>query len=490
MERRETMARKNSLTIAGLVVLLGVSFGVYFFFVQAGEPPLENPWDSVPKRVPGTEHTSLIKGPFKNGPSVTEACLSCHESAAREVMATAHWTWSGHKVKDPESGRVVALGKRNAINNYCIGIQSNWPMCTTCHAGYGWSDDTFDFSSERNVDCLVCHDRTGTYRKAPGKSGHPAEEVDLTAVAQSVSYPTRENCGYCHFSGGGGDAVKHGDMDGTMYFPTERIDVHMGRLDFACQDCHRTVKHLVPGESMSFGVEDRPRVHCTDCHAARPHRQERLNEHNHTVACQSCHVPRMAVAQATKMSWDWSAAGQDLDVEDPHVYLKKKGRFTFASNAIPEYYWFNGSGERYLQGQKIDPEKINGINRPLGNIDDPQAKIWPFKVHRGIQIYDRKYRYLLVPKTYGQGGYWTEFDWDLAARLGSQATGLAYSGEYGFVRTEMFWVLTHMVSTLDKVLQCTDCHGEGDRIDWQRLGYEGDPAFRTGRLAARLYPVE
>ena len=44
----------------------------------------------------------------------------------------------------------------------------------------------------------------------------------------------------------------------------------------------------------------------------------------------------MAVHWATKMSWDWSAAGQDLPINDPAVYLKKKGRFTFARDAEPE----------------------------------------------------------------------------------------------------------------------------------------------------------
>ena len=31
-----------------------------------------------------------------------------------------------------------------------------------CHAGYGWVDDSFDFSKRENVDCLVCHERTRT----------------------------------------------------------------------------------------------------------------------------------------------------------------------------------------------------------------------------------------------------------------------------------------------------------------------------------------
>ena len=73
--------------------------------------------------------------------------------------------------------------------------------------------------------------------------GYPAEGVDLLAVAQSVGTPTRENCGGCHFDGGGGNGVKHGDLDESLIFPPESVDVHMGGNDFQCVDCHQTEDH-------------------------------------------------------------------------------------------------------------------------------------------------------------------------------------------------------------------------------------------------------
>jgi hypothetical protein len=90
------------------------------------------------------------------------------------------------------------LGKKNVINNFCTAIPSNYEFCTACHVGYGWKDQNFDFASQENVDCLVCHDTTGTYRKLPGLSGHPpyqdmeypphsgkiVKAPDLKAVAQ------------------------------------------------------------------------------------------------------------------------------------------------------------------------------------------------------------------------------------------------------------------------------------------------------------------
>jgi hypothetical protein len=107
-------------------------------------------------------------------------------------MATSHWTWLSEKpMTFPGKEKPIAFGKRNAFNNYCIHLTSNWPRCTSCHIGYGWEDDSFDFSDEKNVDCLVCHDRTSTYKKSPAGAGYPDESVDLLTVAQNVGEPTR-----------------------------------------------------------------------------------------------------------------------------------------------------------------------------------------------------------------------------------------------------------------------------------------------------------
>lgn len=449
---------------------------------RRGPSLVERPRAHLRARRGHTDHKALLKGPFADGSAVTSACLGCHPESAREVMATSHWTWLGQEVKVPGHAEPRRIGKANLINNFCIGVGPNLAHCTACHAGYGWVDASFDFSREQNVDCLVCHDTTGGYRKDPEHGGVPAKGVDLASIASAVGVPTRRNCGVCHFAGGGGDAVKHGDLDGTMYLPSQRIDVHMGKLDFDCQECHRTEHHRIPGRSMSVSVDDSNRVSCTDCHSEKPHRQERLDAHTRTVACQSCHIPKMAIEAPTKMSWDWSTAGHDpAPGTDPHTYMKKKGTFVLAKDVTPEYYWYNGTADRYLLGDRIDPSKVTQMNFPRGDSRDPRARIWPFKVHRGKQPYDLKNRYLLVPKTAGEGGYWTDFDWDKALRLGGEATGFPYSGSHGFAETAMYWPLSHMVATKDKALQCMDCHGDQGRLDWRGLGYDGDPAFRGSR---------
>lgn len=124
------------------------------------------------------DHGAYFKDPVKSPQEMTKKCLSCHKEAAKEVMKTPHWSWLSGDVE--RQGKTVRIGKSNLMNNYCISVSGNWASCTKCHAGYGWTDKNFDFTKSENVDCLVCHDGSGTYTK--GKGGLPTPTVDLAAV--------------------------------------------------------------------------------------------------------------------------------------------------------------------------------------------------------------------------------------------------------------------------------------------------------------------
>lgn len=119
----------------------------------------------------------------------------------------------------------------------------------------------------------------------------------------------------------------------------------------------------------------------------------------------------------------------------------------------------------------------------MGDITDKNARIWPFRVHRAKQPFDKVHNYLLPPVTAGEGGFWSEFDWDQALRLGAEISHIPYSGQYGFAETHMQWPLSHMVSPSHQALQCSDCHGEKSRLDWKALGYDGDPEKFGARKA-------
>ncbi|WP_425602005.1 tetrathionate reductase family octaheme c-type cytochrome [Shewanella insulae] len=429
-------------------------------------------------------HKEAIEGPFTQGSQVTEQCIECHEDHAKDFMKSSHWTW---ELEQELPGRTVKRGKKNAINNFCTSISGNEPRCTSCHAGYGWKDNNFDFSDMTKVDCLVCHDTTGTYIKDPAGAGEVLAKVNLERVAQNVGMPVRDNCGTCHFYGGGGDAVKHGDLDSSMAYPDKATDVHMDTdgNDFQCQTCHTTEQHQITGNAMGVSPGGQNDIGCENCHDSAPHANKRLNTHTASVACQTCHIPFFARNEPTKISWDWSTAGSDqeetVDEYGKHTFMKKKGSFVWGKMVKPEYAWYNGKADAYMAGDKMDPTKVTKLTAPLGDIADKTAKIYPFKVHRGKQIYDKKQNIFVTAKVYGKGGYWKEFDWDKAAKLGMEANqalaqqGIKYSGEHGFAETEMWWRINHMVSPKDQALKCNDCHNKGTRLDWQALGYEGDP---------------
>lgn len=423
---------------------------------------------------PHLDHGAFFKEPMTSGPEVTRKCLSCHPDASKEVMQTAHWSWlSGDAERD---GETVHFGKKNLINNFCISVIGNWESCTKCHAGYGWKDDSFDFSNAENVDCLVCHDGSGTYTK--DKAGQPSATANLGAVAASVRAPKRENCGACHFNGGGGMGVKHGDLDDSLLNANADVDVHMGKLEFQCIDCHETHGHQVPGKLNTTYTEatNAKRFDCVTCHEGPPHADAMLNKHTDRVACQTCHIPEYARKYPTKMTWDWSKAGDTSRKDSAHEYLKIKGEFTYEGDVRPDYAWYNGKMDRYLLGDPVTSDD-QAINRPLGGRDDDAAKIFPFKIHRAKQIYDPINKVLIPPVTSGKGGYWSEFDWAFAAEKGMENVGLPYSGEYGFTQTHMYWPINHMVAPSKESVQCKECHGSAaSRLDWQALGYPRDPA--------------
>ncbi|MDX9994877.1 MAG: tetrathionate reductase family octaheme c-type cytochrome [Rhodocyclaceae bacterium] len=469
------------------------------------------------------DHTKFkeLQQTFKSGPEVTKACLSCHTEAARQVHRTKHWTW---EFMNPENKQ--KLGKKNVLNNFCISVESNYAGCTACHVGYGWKDANFDFTKEETVDCLVCHDTTGLYQKPPGLAGNPVvgaplelppgsgkfiKPVDLTKVAQKVGKTSRDTCGACHFRGGGGDGVKHGDMDTSLAAPDAEVDIHMDAagLDFSCGTCHKASSHDVPGSRYTPTAQDKGGAHirgkekqgnpatCVACHSNAPHKEAdtkqaaRLNHHANKVACQTCHIPSFARGGVpTKMSWDWSTAGKlDKDgkqftIKDDHghaIYASHKGDFVLGQNVKPQYRWFNGEVTYTLMGDKI--EKVEGgpvgINRINGSPGDGKSMIWPFKIMHGKQPYDPEYKNLVKPHTAGNDdtGYWKNLNWEKAIAAGMKDTGLPFSGKVDFIETEMYWPITHMVAPKDKALGCVECHTKGGRLE----GIEG--VYLPGRDA-------
>jgi len=457
---------------------------------------------------------ALHRGYFAERPyQGTESCMGCHGGIGDEIINTGHFKWEGvaSNIEGFEGGD---HGKKDIINNFCIAIASNEGRCTQCHIGYGYADDTFDFGDRNNVDCLVCHDQTGTYAKAKGTAGRPVGTVDLQAVAQSVGEgsPTIDNCIFCHANAGGGDNVKHGDLSMSLANTTFEYDVHMGTADsggqdFECIRCHE-VKRDADEKLLSHGiggmpyhsVEEGEMKQCGDCHGDRANIHagypvQFTVEIHPTLACQVCHIPTFARNTSTKTAWYWEDAGP---TNEPDVITEEfgrpnwdvmKGTFVWEKNVRPTLRYFNGKYRKALlkvndKYTSLDEPAV--LAEPVGDHTDPEAMIYPFKKMIGNQPADADpaNRTILVPHLFGTAGgptpFWPNYNWDLALEEGALAAGQTYSGDFLFVDTVMYLSVNHEVAPKEEAYGmgggdgCTDCHF-GAPIDWTELGWTNDP---------------
>ncbi len=434
-----------------------------------------------------SNHDALNKN-FTSGNQITKACVECHNEADTQFHKTIHWRWQ--VPGSPELGKAG-----NSINNFCISSNRfKDKSCNDCHPA--WNGKT----TEGKVNCLVCHSRsTMNFNEAmtniqeftqegDADSLEMAQEIqgEIKEALKEIGLPTRENCGACHFYGGGGDGVKHGDLDSSLNKPTRKLDVHMGTDggNFSCTRCHTTHKHRVAGrmytipaafEKKSLLDDDQTsQITCISCHGRTPHHDNsKLDDHIDKVACQSCHIPLLAREKPTKIWWDWSKAGKKKDGKPYRVkgdlgkfiYMSHKGEMTWAKNVMPEYFWFNGSISGISAGEKFDPTVVPvWLSKPVGNKDNRRSLIYPFKVHRGNQPYDTVHNTFLTPLLSGKTGYWGLLDWDRPFRDGAKAMGTKYSGKYSFVRTNYVYPSTHMVAPKEDALSCKECHSKDGRL--------------------------
>ena len=436
-----------------------------------------------------TDHTKhkALQQDFKSGLEVTQACLSCHSEAESQFHKTIHWTW----LADP-SDKEKKFGKAgSSLNNFCISTnKTKDKSCLACHPGWGTSMDN-------GINCLVCHSRKemnwdesvediAAFLDAGDEDSlEIAGEIqaELREAAQNVARPGRKNCGSCHFYGGGGDGVKHGDLDTSLVKPNKALDVHMGvdSQNFDCVRCHNTTLHNIAGRVYTLPaavdrkslVEDdlASKITCESCHTLTPHKAgSKANDHTDKVACQSCHIPEFARVNPTKMSWDWAQAGKTKngkkfktkDAFGKYDYMTIKGQMKWARNVEPAYYWYNGIIKSVTVKDQIDPGQTVKISWPEGNRLDADARIYPFKVHRGKQPYDKEHNTLLVPLLSGKDGYWTPLDWNRALSKGQESVELPFSGRFDFVETTYVFPITHMVAPKENTLACTACHSRQD----------------------------
>ena len=441
----------------------------------------------------------------------TESCLMCHQDDAEAMLGMGHFKWQNPSV-NAVGLKGIEVGKNQLLNNFCIAVPTNEARCTQCHAGYGYDHKSFNFNDPANLDCLVCHDQSGSYAKDPKKAGLPVGGIDLNLVARSIALgatPTRKACLGCHAKAGGGDNVKHGDLALNLVATTREYDVHMGvdGADLVCADCHGAnhepdtgaYNHGIAGQPL-HSVYEGEMKQCTDCHGqTRAIHQDTdaselfVDSRHDRLACQVCHIPAIARFTATKTEWYWEEAGDHDRVpqEIPNTggmvdYDKMKGSFMWAKNVRPVLRWSNGQWARKVinLADTYDAEPIE-LAVPQGGYSDPEAMIYPFKLMVGNQPVDPINQVILVPHLFpGKGGpnpYWKKYDWALALQDGADYTGQNYSGTYAFASTEMLMTVNHEIAPKAMALgagpapdSCLDCHTTGV-VDFTELGWTADP---------------
>ena len=170
--------------IISLILASALVFGIVYLIKSRDVEPdrLEVLKEQFEKRVePTVDHSKLpaLQKKFSTPQEVTKTCISCHTEAPKQIMKSNHWNWE--RAEYIKGRGIVYLGKKNAVNNFCIGIEGNEKSCGKCHIGFGVTDNMKAFTDSTNIDCLVCHDNTETYAKAPEKGGLPLATLDFNS---------------------------------------------------------------------------------------------------------------------------------------------------------------------------------------------------------------------------------------------------------------------------------------------------------------------
>ena len=410
------------------------------------------------------EHAQL-NGPFSKVSDVTAQCLTCHPQQGEDLLRSSHWTWKRQRMMN---GSETLFSKKNGLTTFTIAAGANPSQCLTCHISTNLLDERFDPTAAVNIDCLACHDNTGTYERV---AGVPKEDLNLIYIARNVGKPSPTNCITCHGTGE--------KMAGQKIHNGIEKDIHLqgDGPGITCQNCHPSGdRHAFTREIISAPGLRQTKA-CAVCHTASPHQQQQLNDHAELIACETCHIPQYATEKPAIISWNWLAPQtpsvyQNLETGTPA--LVREFGIIQAQHIQPVYFWDNGEDKVYTRGEKTAKNKTTILQKPSART--AQSKIAPFTVSLGTQMVDGKYRYLIAP-TLADDGTLALHNHNFydAAQEGMQKLRLPFSGDATFTTTVTYRELNHGVVKAEQALDCMDCHGKKGRMQWPALGYAMDP---------------
>ena len=415
----------------------------------------------------------------------------------------------------------------NANENYPTGLPGG---CARCHISNGTltpklldSDDAW-----KTVDCLLCHAENyqlngstiphyGARKAVPDTSSATGFHLpylsgdDLAATSQSIiAKPKTNNCQNCHVMSGGGYTNKRGhDFDGGH--GNGLTDIHSTNV--SCVDCHITKDHKIgvgrpkpavwPNDLL--GDPDNDKIDCGYCHSAEGQAfftdltipipahdiwtGETKSSHMDNISCQACHITNNL---GLDMKW-FDQLVQEKDGNGNFKRWKPKGH-KLSGQASLSYVWFNGTiydnvSPRGEKGDgKISPFRQLQSYVP---IDDATGIMLPIKL--GL-LFNADTGITNLVDAFGIPVGDTNALIEKAIRVGVKTAAAAkpdvygslvneegnYTGTYSYDWDFMNFSVDHGTNPASEALACAACHAEsGGILDWQALGYAGDPAAGT-----------
>jgi hypothetical protein len=438
----------------------------------------------------------------------SNVCQSCHLQQTKDSFSSIHYQWESYstsKISNRKTG--VAVGKRFGINGFCGYVGDiNWLSklingngvevdggCARCHNGMGAKPSPVASQAQYdNVDCLTCHSETykrGVVKNAAGAFVMaPMTSATLSSVAMASNIVRSSNnlCLNCHIKAGGGNNFKRGTLGETMRNPTRDQEVHLSQAGakLLCTSCHVSKNHHMAGVGADLPSADSSvKMSCssTACHPSTTLHaaNTRMNSHAKRIACQTCHIPFVAVNDATDMNrrYDMPAEYNTATaLYDP--WMDKQ------MNVKPVYRFFDGKVNLYQFGDPITTDAAGmftmvGPNATIGTVG---AKITPFRQHLTTVTKDASNR--MIPMKMGllfQSG-------DIAGAILNGVTGVGwpYTG-YTYQLAQQFMAVDHGVVPKAQALSCNDCHYGGTRMDFKALGYTLNTTYNGKPLCASCH---
>ncbi len=402
--------------------------------------------------------------------------------------------------------------------------------CSRCHISNGTltpkllaEDDAW-----KTVDCLLCHAETyqvngsplanyGKRKAVPDTTSATGFHLpylsgdDLAVTSASITAkPPTNNCQNCHVMAGGGYTNKRGhDYDGGH--GNGLTDVHSSNL--ACTDCHITKDHKIgagrpkpacwPNDLL--GDPDNAKIDCGFCHSTEgqafftdltipipDHNMwtgDTKTSHMENIACQTCHIKNNL---GLDMKW-FDQLVQERDDNGGLKRWKPKGH-KLTGQATLSYLWFNGTVYDNVQPRgekgdgKISPFRVMQSWVP---VDDATGIMVPIKL--GL-IFNADSAITNLVDGFGIPVGDTNALIEKAIRIGAKTAAAAkpevygslvdgegnYTGTYTYQWDIMKFSVDHGTNPASEALACNACHAaSGGILDWQALGYAGDPALGT-----------